>query len=216
MVTSLLLVPATCTLALASPAVAGIREDVRDVYGTRVDPMDYRDLNCDGSIGVSDWAIANQLVRIHSAPDFNPFKAVDDNFGATVEEMGHDFPFEADLNGDCVVDDTDVPAPVKSASAVGGTGTGDFLQVLSEDWGTEGDSPADLNCDGAVGVPDFLYVGQVINAQYATYFDQWTAARAGYGSQVGDENYHPAVDNGDCVIGMADLYQAILNAAEEQ
>lgn len=219
-VSSLILVPATYTLALASPAVAGIREDVREAWGTtNVDPIDYRDLNCDGGIGIQDWIIASRLVQIHSAPDFSPVKAVNDNFGAECEESGcaEDYPFEADSNGDCVVNSDDVPAAVQSTSAGGGTGSVDLKDVLIEDWGTSGDSPADLNCDDYVGVADYLYVGQVINAQHATHYNQWTALRAAWGSEVGEENYHPAVDfDGNCWIGMSDFTQAMLNAAEEQ
>ena len=60
---SMILVPASFSLALSSPASADTLADVRDAFGTTVaaDGSDPRDLDCDGVIGIADLV----CIRVH-------------------------------------------------------------------------------------------------------------------------------------------------------
>ena len=211
---TLALVPTS--LALATPALASTVSDVVANFGAEVDPKVSYDLNCDGKVGIPDLRIANRVTTAHSHPDFNPIKAVTDidNFGADLADLGKAFPYEADLNGDCKVGLPDL-ATVQAPSSVVGAEEEliNILQVMADDWGTTGDSPADLNCDGVVGLPDVHLVVKMANARRATHFDRMTAVKKGWGSEPGDANYHPAADDGDCIIGMPDLLDASAEAA---
>jgi hypothetical protein len=213
-VSTLALVPTS--LALASPALASTVEDIEANFGLTAAETQHYDLNCDGVIGVPDSRIAGRVTQIHSSPDFNPVQAVNDNFGATREDLGRKFPYEADLNGDCSIGVPDLAMGDDTLSALGQAQTQDLFAVLASHWGTEGESPVDFNCDGKVGVEDWDLAGKMISAYHAPHFDPVTAATLAYGTQVGDEGYHPAADDGDCVIGVQDLANAAGGGAADQ
>jgi hypothetical protein len=213
-VSTLALVPTT--LALASPALASTVEDVKANFGFASAETTHYDLNCDGMVGIPDFQIAGYVTQIHSSPGFNPVQAVRDNFGATRRSHGENFPYEADLNGDCKVGLDDFAMGDGTLSALGAAQTQDLLAVLASHWGTEGDSPADLNCDGKVGIGDLELVGQMISAEHAPHYDPLTAVTMAFGTQAGDEAYHPAADDGDCVIGVQDLANAAGAGAVDQ
>jgi hypothetical protein len=213
-VSTLALVPTS--LVLASPALASTVEDVKANFGLTTAETERYDLNCDGVIGVPDVRIAGNVTQIHSSPDFNPVQAVRDNFGDTREDLGRAFPHEADLNGDCTIGVPDLNMGDDTLSALGQAQTQDLFAVLASHWGTEGDSPVDFNCDGKVGVADWELVGQMVSAQHAPHYDPLTAATMAFGTQVGDEGYHPAADDGDCKIGVQDLANAAGEGAVDQ
>lgn len=212
---TLALVPTT--LALATPALASTVQDVMAKFGQSAAGNERFDLNCDGVIGIPDLVIADAVVRTHSSPGFNHETAVRNNFGATLAELGSDFPHEADLNGDCAVGVPDLEDSEATLSALGQSQAQDLLQLLKDDWGTRGDSPVDLNCDGVVGVPDLELVYHMIGAQHAPHFDTVVAIGRAYGTSAGNEKYHPAADtNGDCTIGVPDLINAYNDLAVDQ
>jgi hypothetical protein len=205
-VSTLALVPTS--LALASPALASTVEDVNANFGFASAETQRYDLNCDGMVGTPDLQIAGYVTQIHSSPDFSPLQAVRDNWGATRRSHGSNFPYEADLNGDCKVGVPDLAMGDDTLSALGQAQTQDLFAVLASHWGTEGDSPVDFNCDGKVGIGDWALVGQMVSAEHAPHYDPVTAATMAFGTSVGDEGYHPAADDGDCVIGVEDLANA--------
>ena len=213
-VSTLALVPTS--LALASPALASTVEDVKANFGLASAETERYDLNCDGVVGTPDLRIAGNVTQIHSSPDFSPLQAVRDNFGASRRSHGSNFPYEADLNGDCKVGVADYGMGSDTLSALGQAQTQDLFAVLASHWGTEGDSPVDFNCDGKVGIGDWELVGQMVAAEHAPHYDPVTAATLAFGTSVGDEAYHPAADDGDCQIGVQDLANAASGGVVDQ
>jgi hypothetical protein len=212
-VSTLALVPTT--LALASPALASLVDDVEASPRIVTAETERYDLNCDGVISEPDERIARRVVEIHSSPDFNPAQAVEDNSGATRKALGRRFPYEADLNGDCKVDEGD-DTLLAQVQVQAQAQTQDLLAVLASHFGTDGESEVDFNCDGTVGLPDYALVGQVIAAQHAPHFDPVVAVTLAWETEVGHEDYHPAADDGDCVIGLPDFANAVGAPAAEQ
>lgn len=213
--TSLMLFPATFALAFASPAAASSVDDVEAAMGDVVDPSHPLDFNCSGVIDLYDWLIAGRVTQIHSTPGFNPTVAVEMSFGDTLADLGENFPFHADLNGDCSIGVPDRSVPTPNPSAQGGSSQPSILEIYKQDLGGSSEtfavgykSPADLNCDGKVGVPDLKYVAQVHAAENSPHFDKMTAVVNALANKQYTPRkafyYAPADVTGDCTVGIPD------------
>lgn len=137
---------------------------------------------------------------------------------STVEDVKANFGLASavtehyDLNCDGVVGTPDV----RIAGNVTQIHSSPGFSPLHSHWGTVGESPVDFNCDGKVGIGDWELVGQMVSAEHAPHYDAVTAATMAFGTQAGDEGYHPAADDGDCQIGVQDLANAAGEGAVDQ